>query len=203
VIVLLDSPQRVALHTTPSEDADMGAQLVAAAYAFAAKHEPPLKPNEKLLLIFMALTALDTDKSPRYFAARESSALALGRLVPDAPTSDNPRADEINAERAAAFQRVKEALAGLVKAKAIERVRSGRPGQRAEFVLKVGTDSVPLAGTDSDPSQVRIPYATGTDSVPPRNHRNHRNYREDNLTTASTSLDPVENEREKESAHAA
>ncbi len=179
----------------------MGAQLVAAAYAFGAQHR--LKPNEKLLLIFMALTALDTDQAPRYFAARESSALALGRLVPDAPEPDDPRAEEINAERAAAFQRVKEATAGLIKAKAIERVRSGRTGQRAEFVLRLGTESRLLVGTDSNISNGRIPYAGGTESGPPRINRNHRNNKKDNLDTASTSLDPVDNELEKETTRAA
>lgn len=155
----------------------MGAQLVGRAFAFAATSR--LTQSERLVLLFMAYTALDADKPPRYFASREQTAIALGRMVPDAVSPDDDRFAEVEAERTAAFQRVKLAVQGLVKAGAIERVRRGREGQRAEFVLvfgsvengeHLGTHSVPLDGTHSVPlsesdsvlQQVRDPYPQGT-----------------------------------------
>ncbi|NEN06333.1 hypothetical protein G3T36_10640 [Diaminobutyricibacter tongyongensis] len=137
----------------------MGAQLVGKAFAFASR--VTLKPNEKLLLLWMSLTALDSDNPPRYFAARESSALALGRMVPDAPPQGDPNAPAIEAERAAAFQRVKIATQGLVQAGAIRNARRGREGTRAEYVLTFGTESVPLESTENVP-------LSGSESVPPR-----------------------------------
>lgn len=111
----------------------VGARLVGEAFAFAAHRR--LRPNEMRLLLFMALTALDTDKRPRYFAAREKSAVALGRLVPDTPSPTDPQYDRAIRERAAAFQRVKEAVQGLVAAGAIVSIKRGREGQRAEYEL--------------------------------------------------------------------
>lgn len=155
----------------------MGAQLVGRAFAYASRSR--LTQSERLVLIFMAFTALDADNPPRYFAAREQTAIALGRVVPDAVSPDDPRFAEVEAERSAAFQRVKLAIQGLVRSGAIARSRRGREGQRAEFELVfrsveneqvAGTDSVPLAGTDSVPlsesesvpQQVRNPYPQGT-----------------------------------------
>lgn len=101
----------------------MGARLVGKAYAFAANN--PLKPNEFRLLAWMALTAKDTDQPPRYFASREESALGLGIFVSDAEPG----------KRDSAFELVRKAIAGLVDAEAIERVKRGRVGQRAEFTI--------------------------------------------------------------------
>lgn len=116
----------------------MGAQLVGRAYAYASRVH--LKPNEFRLLAFMALTALDADNPPRYFASRGQSAMALGRMV-----SDDPK----DPESAAAFQRVKEAIAGLIAAGAITRLKRGREGQRAEFALILpGTEFVRLESTE-------------------------------------------------------
>lgn len=159
----------------------VGARLVGQAFAFAARR--PLKPNESLLLLFMAHTALDADVPPRYFASREQSALALGRMVPERPTPDDARAAQMDAERAAAFQRVKTATQGLVRAGAIRSLRRGREGQRAEYALTfgavdgsgsrgtdsnplAGTENVPLSGSDSVLQQVRNPYPQGTTQEP-------------------------------------
>jgi hypothetical protein len=158
----------------------MGAQLVSRAYAFAVEQE--LSGNEMRLLTWMALKALDADKPPRYFAAREESAVGLGRRVPDEPAPDDPDHGAIMQVREAAFQRVKIATQGLIKAGAIERTRRGREGQRAEFVLSFGiprrassgtdsvplegTESVPLSGSDSVPTGVRNPYPQGTTEEP-------------------------------------
>jgi hypothetical protein len=161
----------------------MGAKLVGQAFAFAARY--PLTPSETLLLVWMAQTALDADLPPRYFAAREHSAIALGRLVPDAPDPSAPDAAAVLRERAAAFQRVKLATQGLVRARAIVSVRRGREGQRAEYILtfgavetgdSAGTESVPLAGTESVPlsgsksvlQPVPNPYPQGATQEPPR-----------------------------------
>ncbi|QIS39074.1 hypothetical protein [Clavibacter capsici] len=114
----------------------MGAQLVGRAFAFAVDHQLP--HHEVRVLAWMALRALDTDSPPRYFAARESTALALGHRVPDEPDPDDPDADAKTAERERAFQRVKVAVRGLVNAGAITRLHAGREGQRAVFAITLG-----------------------------------------------------------------
>jgi hypothetical protein len=107
----------------------MGANLVGRAIAYAV--DVPLQPNEFRLLVGMCLTALDSDTPPRYFDSREASALVLGRRVPD----HSPGNDAASRERAAAFQSVKMALAGLVKVGAIKRARAGGNGRRAEYTI--------------------------------------------------------------------
>ncbi|MWJ18486.1 hypothetical protein DOU17_06040 [Clavibacter michiganensis subsp. michiganensis] len=119
----------------------MGAQLVGKAYAFAVDHR--LTDREMRLLAWMALTAKDTDLQPQYYRRRESTALALGELVPDRPESGDPETATKTAERDAAFQRVKVATAGLVKAGAITRLRSGREGRVAVFAVTLGVTPRP------------------------------------------------------------
>jgi hypothetical protein len=154
----------------------VGAQLVGQAFIFATR--VPLTPNEFRLLLWMSHRALDSDKPPRYFAARESSALALGRIVPDQPDPFGPAAGAINREREAAFQRVKIATQGLVKARAIRSIRRGREGSRAEYAIAFdgmlaitpgtpdvpleGTSDVPLSGSSNVHSPVRQTYPQGT-----------------------------------------
>jgi hypothetical protein len=176
----------------------MGAQLVGRAIAFAAMND--LKPNEYRLLIFMALTALDTDQPPRYFASREESAFGLGRRVADGHTTDP---DEI-AARDAAFKAVKLAVQGLVKCGAIERLQRGRSGRRAEFAVTFrgtksvplkGTESVPLRGTKSVPAGVRNPSPQGTTDEP----QEELGRRTPRFTEASH-LQPVDNSDERRSA---
>jgi hypothetical protein len=156
---------------------NVGAKLVGEAFAFAARRD--LKPNETLLLLFMALTAIDSDLKPRYFASRERSAVALGRLVPEEPSPSDPQAAEINRQRTAAFQRVKTATTGLVKAGAICQIKRGREGQRAEYELTLGsvetrslfgseyvplegTEYVPLSASESVLQPGRNPYPQGS-----------------------------------------
>ncbi len=147
----------------------MGAQLVGRAIAFAAQND--LKPNEYRLLVFMALTALDSDQQPRYFASREESAFALGRMIADKTTTD-PSA---LAAREAAFKAVKLATQGLVRLGAIDRIERGRNGHRAVYGVTFrgtksvplnGTESVPLRGTKSVPQGVRNPSPLGTTEEP-------------------------------------
>lgn len=132
----------------------MGAQLVGKAFAFAALND--LRPNEALLLVWMAHTALDNDKQPRYFASRDESAIALGRS-----------AAEIAANRRAAHQAVKVAVAGLVKSGAIARIRVGREGTRAEYALRLdGLGKRGGAGREFLPAEVGNPYDLGRESLP-------------------------------------
>ncbi len=117
----------------------MGARLVGLAYIYAI--DIPLNPNEFRLLCWMAMTALDDDPTPRYFAAREASALALGRRVVDDGYGD----DNDQLERDSAFQAVKVALNGLVAMGAIDRVVTGRNGRRSEYAIRL--DAVASATT--------------------------------------------------------
>lgn len=116
----------------------MGAQLVGQAFAFAARHQ--LKSNEALLLLFMAHTALDADDPPRYFASRERSAIAIGRMVPDVPAADDPDSDKLNAERASVFELLRRATNGLLATGAVERLHGGRGGRTAEYVLRLSPE---------------------------------------------------------------
>lgn len=100
----------------------------------------PLKPNEFRLLVAMALTALDGDTPPRYFDSREASAVALGRRVPDALPADHPDFRLVDDERKAAFSAVRQAIDGLVKLEAIERLKAATNGRRAEFALRLDAD---------------------------------------------------------------
>lgn len=107
----------------------MGVKLVKQMILYAV--DVPLSQNEYRLLLNMALTAMDADDPPRYFDSREASALAIGRRVADeVPGQPDP-------ERAAAFEAVKVATRGLVNLKAIERLRTGHRGQRAEYVVRL------------------------------------------------------------------
>jgi len=111
----------------------MGARLVGEVMAYQV--EVPLNFNEYRLLVAMALTALDgapdDDRAARrYFDSREAMSLALGRRVPDSGAGGNAER-----ERAAAFEAVRVALSGLVELGAVKRLKSGRAGQRAEFLV--------------------------------------------------------------------
>lgn len=182
----------------------MGARLVGEAFAFATR--VPLKPNEMRLLLWMSLIALDSDRPPRYFAAREASALALGRQVPDAPDPLDPAASSITAVREAAFQRVKLATQGLARAGAIRNLRRGREGTRAEYELtfsavlsgtesvpQVRTQNVPLSGSDNVLQKVRNPYPQGT------TEENKEYGEEHHGSTAPSHLSPVEKPAERKS----
>lgn len=112
----------------------MGANLVGRVFGYRAA-VPVLNPTEFELLTYMALTALDADQPPVYFDSREASALALGRLVPDAVHPDDPDYNDVERERTAAFQRVKVAIQGLISLEAIKRLRQGGNGRRAEYAI--------------------------------------------------------------------
>ena len=88
------------------------------------------------LFLHMALECWDEEDNPgrqkprRYFARRESSAVALGFL---APTNGSE----------AAFRAVKRAVRELVDKGAVIRVRHGGNGQTAEYDLQVNSIKPP------------------------------------------------------------
>lgn len=123
-----------------------------------------LSAEARNVLVFMALHARDADERPLYFMKRESTCMALGRMVPDAPEVDDPRAPDVARERRAAFQRLKVVTAELVDAGLIEREKRGQKNQRAEYSLTIpsaldaGTPDVPHTGTRDVPIRVRETY---------------------------------------------
>jgi hypothetical protein len=86
------------------------------------------------LLLHMALECWDetrgAQKPRRYFAGRESSAIALGFLAPENASEHAHRA-------------VKRAVRELVDRGAIERVRAGGRGVTAEYELKLDSARPP------------------------------------------------------------
>lgn len=87
------------------------------------------------LLLHMALECFDEDRDDqaqrRYFAGRESSAIALGYLAPDNGSE-------------AARSAVKRALRELVATGAVSRIRSGGRGQTSEYELNVDSSRPPV-----------------------------------------------------------
>jgi hypothetical protein len=89
------------------------------------------------LLLHMALECWDDEDNPghqeprRYFAGRDSSAIALGFLAPE------------NASEAA-HRAVKRAIKELVDAGAIRRIRVGRNGVTSEYELALDSSRPPM-----------------------------------------------------------
>lgn len=118
----------------------MGASLVGELIAYAA--DVPLRENEYRLLTAMALTALDSASDDgraarRYFDSREAMCLGIGRRVRD--YSDTLTEQE-RVERATALEAVRVAIRGLLQINAVEQIKAGRPGQRAEYVLHLDVE---------------------------------------------------------------
>ena len=86
------------------------------------------------LLIHMALECWDEERNEqsarRYFAGRETSAIALGFLAPDNGTEPAHRA-------------VKRAIKELVERGAITRVRLGGRGETSEYELNLDSSRPP------------------------------------------------------------
>lgn len=176
----------------------------------------PLHPNEFRLLVYMSLTAMDADNPPRYFGARVASAVALGRMIPDEPSTEDPTRTEVMRVRARAFEAVKIATRGLVDLGAIRRLKNARTGQRAEYGIMLdviasqrtaaykkrirGGDSAHPSGGDSAPLEGGTQYPKrGGLSLPPRSTE------EDGgttggitITNASTLRAPVDNSKQKQ-----
>lgn len=86
------------------------------------------------LLLHMALECFDEDRDDqpkrRYFAGRESSAIALGYLAPDNGSE-------------AAYSAVKRAMRELIGTGAVSRLRVGGRGQTSEFELNLDSSRPP------------------------------------------------------------
>lgn len=91
------------------------------------------------LFLHMALECWDERRGGqpprRYFAGRETSAIALGYLAPANGT-------------AAAHQAVKRALRELVDSGAIRRIRLGGRGETSEYELNLDSSRPPVARRD-------------------------------------------------------
>jgi hypothetical protein len=115
----------------------IGMGLYAAKSAVLVAAQLNLGNTAARLLLHMALECWDDQDNPggrdprRYFAGRESSAIALGFLAPD--NGSEP-----------AFRAVKRAIQELVRAGAIVRIRAARNGQTAEYELLVDSARPPL-----------------------------------------------------------
>ncbi len=109
------------------------------------------------LLLHMALECWDEQRGEqaprRYFAGRETSAIALGYLAPANGS-------------AAAHQAVKRALRELVDRGAIRRLRLGGRGETSEYELNLDSSRPPVVRRDlSEP----IPFpAQGVAEWPPQ-----------------------------------
>lgn len=115
----------------------MGAQLVGRAFAALARDPVQLSGNARLVLLFMALTALDSAARPVYYREREATALAIGRMVPDEVEPDHPSYAEVNRQRESAFRLVRRATSELVERGYIRRRRRGQKWQRAEYEITI------------------------------------------------------------------
>lgn len=140
----------------------MGARLAGRAYAAIARDPSPLTPNARLLLIWMALSALDSDPSPLYYRRPEDSALGLGHMISDHIDDADPEADSLRRKRDSALRMVRRATTELVDRGYIQRRKRGQKWQRAEYEITIPTLiapelsvppekelSVPLSGTIS------------------------------------------------------
>lgn len=116
----------------------MGIKLIGRSIVYGV--DVPLHGNEFRLLVGMSYTALDDDETPRYFDSREAAALKIGRRVPDAHPGKTCTC-EICRERSKAFEAVKVAIRGLVALGAIERLKRGQAGQRAEYAILVDLEA--------------------------------------------------------------
>jgi hypothetical protein len=134
-----------------------GMGLFAAKNAVLVAARLELGNSATRLLLHMALECWDEerhDQAPRrYFAGRESSAIALGYLAPSNGS-------------AAAHQAVKRALKELVDRGAIRRIRLGGRGETSEYELIVDS-SRPL--TVRRPVDGPIPFPIqGVGEWPPQ-----------------------------------
>ena len=110
------------------------------------------------LLVHMALECWDDDnpggqEPRRYYARRESSAIALGFLAPD------------NASERA-FQVVKRAIRELIAKGAIRRIRVGGSGRTAQYELLVDSSRPGLARVPNPPIPLHIHRTRGSPVTP-------------------------------------
>lgn len=165
----------------------MGARLALEAFAFAnmanlrstrPNAKLALSPTARVLLVYMALRALDEDSSSsqrarRSFMRRSELGLAIGRFMPDhepPPSAD----DSLRRSWEADDEAIKRALRQLKAVGAIRQIRPARAGRTAEFEITLdvvsrgtnyaqrrGMNSTPQSAADEDrlaDEGVRSPY---------------------------------------------
>lgn len=132
----------------------MGAGNVKSVYASWGH----LKDRPMRLLVFMALTALDRDDTPRYFGGWKSLALSgLGRQVPDIID------DATRKEADAIKQDVKRTIQALRHAGAITLLNTPKIGDQANYELHL--KPLPQSSTGGQhtyPTQDEEGYSTRT-----------------------------------------
>lgn len=111
------------------------------------------------LLLHMALECWDEDRDDqparRYFAGRESSAIALGFLAPD------------NAGEAA-HRAVKRAVRELIDRGAIRRLRTGGRGDRSEYELLLNSSRPPVSRRPQEVIPFPAPAVEGANKWSPQ-----------------------------------
>lgn len=176
----------------------MGAQLAGRAYAAIARDPHPLTPNARLLLIWMALSALDSDTSPLYYRKPEDSALALAHMIADRIDQGDPEADSLRRKRDSALRMVRRATTELVDRGYIQRRKRGQKWQRAEYEITIPTLlgselSVPPEKELSVPLNGTISTSQQGSSVPPKEPQEPQEPDGGSISAqARTSLAPVE-----------
>lgn len=151
----------------------MGAQLVSRAFLAVARDQMPMTPNARLLLLWMALSAIDSDAHPVYFRKPEDSAQALGHMIVDHIDEDVPDSDMLRRQRESALRMVRRATTELVERGYIKRRKRGQKWQRAEYELTIPSLlsaelSVPPEKELSVPLNGTISTSQQGPSVPPK-----------------------------------
>ncbi len=117
--------------------------------AFAILPDARVTHSAALVLLWMAKTARDDDDPPIYFGSRETTAVALGRLLPEEPRPDDPNYLHIVRDREAAFRRVQEAITNLTRSGLITRTAPGGRGRTATFELNLTRDRLQASTTEN------------------------------------------------------
>jgi len=177
----------------------VGAQLVNRAFLAVARDRRPMTPNARLLLLWMALSAMDSDAHPVYFRKPEDSAQAFGHMIVDRIDEDGPDSDMLRRKRESALRMVRRATTELVELGYIKRSKRGQKWQRAEYELTIPSPlpaelSVPPEKELSVPLNGTISTAQQGPSVPPKEQQEQQEPdRGITPARASTSRAPVDN----------
>lgn len=101
------------------------------------------------LLTYMALTTLDADDPPKYWAGRDSLADALGYEMPKAPGDDDlsPAAEAARQVRSTGHNAVNKVTRELVKAGALIRLHPGSFRTNATYALVLAREEVTPDGS--------------------------------------------------------
>lgn len=133
--------------------------LFAAKNAVLVSAQLGLGNSATRLFLHMALECWDEDKGTqparRYFAGRESSAIALGFVAPE------------NGEEAA-HRAVKRAVKELIDRGAIKRLRRGGWGETSEYELLLNSSRPPVIRRSHEPILFPVASQGATNSSPQR-----------------------------------